>query len=113
MILFLTLILPIIVQLIPLVLIRQLCRREKMRKNFKLTILVSFVLTMISVLTIFYAMQISIYGMTLNRPEGKVGCVTGASFFLMTGVVFFVLTFINGVIYSIQSHNNNALHEKS
>ena len=51
--------------------------------------------------------------MTLNRPEGEVGCVTGAAFFLMTGVVFFVLTFINGVIYSIQSHNNNALHEKS
>ena len=102
--LFLTLILPIIVQLIPLILIRHLCRRENVLKNFKLTLLVSFVLTVISVLTIFYAMKISIYGMTLNRPEGKVGCVTGASFFLMTGVVFFVLTFINGVIYSIQSH---------
>ncbi len=110
--LFLTLILPIIVQLIPLVLLRQLCRREKMLKNFKLTLLVSFVLTMISVLTIFYAMKISIYGMTLNRPEGEVGCVTGAAFFLMTGVVFFVLTFINGVIYSIQSHNNDTFHEK-
>jgi len=59
---------------------------------------------MIRATTIFYAMQISIYGMTLNRPEGEIGCVTGASFFLMTGVVFFVLTFINGVIYSIQSH---------
>lgn len=110
--LFLTLILPIIVQLIPLVLIRQLCRREKMRKNFKLTLSVSLVLTMISAITIFYAMQISIYGMTLNRSEGEIGCVTGAAFFLMTGVVFFVFTFINGVIYSIQSHNNT-LHEKS
>jgi len=67
---------------------------------------------MISAITIFYAMQISIYGMTLNRSEGEIGCVTGAAFFLMTGVVFFVFTFINGVIYSIQSHNNT-LHEKS
>ncbi len=101
----LILILPIVVQLTPLLLLRHLCKREEVFNNFKATLLVTFVLTFISLLTIAFGMQISIYGMSLNRPEGKVGCATGAVVFLMTGVVFFVITCINGLTYSIQSYN--------
>ena len=103
----LILILPLLIESLPLVLLFVICNLTSIKKSTPVTIISSVVLTIASAWTTILAMQLSIYGMTLNRPDGKVGCVTGVVLFLFIGGITTILTFIFGILLSYRNYQFN------
>ena len=60
-------------------------------------------LTIASAWTTLLAMQLAVYGMTQNRPEGKAGCVTGVAVFILIGGILTILTFILGMYFTYRN----------
>lgn len=101
--LLLILILPFFIAILPFTGLVVFCRLPIVTKTKSRIVVISMFAITLSFFATIWATTLSIYGMTRNQPQGKAGCVTGASLFLILG---FTLTFAC-ILYSIVTIYSN------
>lgn len=99
----LTLVVPLLIALVPLMLFLFLSNRKPIMQSVGLTTLAAVCSSLTGLATPFLAFWVCAVSLSIGMPENGPKCVTGAAFFLAVGYLFTAVTVLIGLTTIIKT----------